>query len=380
MNIKTVRTKEKRIDTHYLSRFNLQSYGGDNLYPQDLLNIVGASGTAELCLDWYAKFIEGSGFADTALNELQANPPQIFADILHGAAYDTARFGGFALLVNYNILGEVSSVYNLPFEQCRLEEPDEDGNVQHIVVHPDWTGKSTRNGQRLTVSDENITRYPVFDPTKAQEQMLAAGGWQGYKGQVLWCSLAGKDTYPKPIYDAALAEICTDEALGTVKYRNAKNNFLLSCMIVTRKSGEGDENAPRNPDRETLDAYDEQLKVLQGDENALKIMHVSLDPMEEKPEIVPFQTKNFDKDFTATEASVVERIYAQFHQEIFHSIRLGKLGFSGRVMQDAYAHYAGEVVTEQQFICRHIAKILANWWQRNDYTPTIAPMKYFIPA
>ena len=107
-------------------------------------------------------------------------------------------------------------------------------------------------------------------------------------------------------------------------------------------------------------------------------MLLELENGEDKPEIMEFPTKNFDKDFEATETSVVERIYAQFHQELFYSIRLGKLGFSGDVMRDAYEYYAGEVTNEQRFISRYFAQVLARWHDEayRNISTEIEPLRY----
>lgn len=380
MNVKTAKKPQKRIDISYVSRFKMQAYGNDNLYPQNLRAITQSSGTAELCLARYTKFIEGYGFADEGFSELVANHRGETADdILHNVAADLARFGGFAVHVNYNVLGEITTMAHVPYENCRLEEPDDAGHVAHIIVHPDWTGKTTRMGKVLRVSEETIDRICVFDPRPevVLSQMELAGGISQYKGQILWFSMAGAGTYPTPIYDAVVTEISTDEGLGNVKYRNVRNNFLVSCMLVTKRGiPRIDTETGEEEEREMISAED--LKVFQGDENTGKIMLVEVENDEDKPEILAFPTKNYDKDFSTTDASTIERIYAQFHQELFYAIRMGKLGFSGDVMRDAYEYYAGEVTTEQRAIQRAFARIMKAWgsgeWADTDFT--LQPLKY----
>ena len=380
MNVKTAKKPQKRIDISYVSRFKMQAYGNDNLYPQNLRAITQSSGTAELCLARYTKFIEGYGFVDESFSELVANHRGETADdVLHNVAADLARFGGFAVHVNYNVLGEITTMAHVPFENCRLEEPDDAGHVAHIIVHADWTGKTTRMGKVLRVSEETIDRICVFDPRPevVLSQMELAGGISQYKGQILWFSMAGAGTYPTPIYDAVVTEISTDEGLGNVKYRNVRNNFLVSCMLVTKRGiPRIDTETGEEEEREMISADD--LKVFQGDENTGKIMLVEVENDEDKPEILAFPTKNYDKDFQTTDASVIERIYAQFHQELFHAIRMGKLGFSGDVMRDAYEYYAGEVTTEQRAIQRAFARIMKAWgsgeWANTDFT--LQPLKY----
>lgn len=380
MNVKTAKKPQKRIDISYVSRFKMQAYGNDNLYPQNLRAITQSSGTAELCLARYTKFIEGYGFADENFSKLVANHRGETADdVLHNVAADLARFGGFAVHVNYNVLGEITTMAHVPYENCRLEEPDDAGHVAHIIVHPDWTGKATRMGKVLRVSEENIDRICVFDPRPevVLSQMELAGGISQYKGQILWYSMSGSSTYPTPIYDAVVTEISTDEGLGNVKYRNVRNNFLVSCMLVTKKGiPRIDTETGEEEEREMISAED--LKVFQGDENTGKILLVEVENDEDKPEIMAFPTKNYDKDFSTTDASTIERIYAQFHQELFYAIRMGKLGFSGDVMRDAYEYYAGEVTTEQRAIQRAFARIMKAWgngeWADTDFT--LQPLKY----
>lgn len=377
MNVRNAKKPRPRVEVGYLSRFKLQSYGNDNLYPQHLQAITRASGTAELCLNRYAKFIEGYGFANEAISDVVVNHVGTTADeLLHDIAQDVARFGGFALHVNYNVLCQITEINFVPFENCRLEEEDDAGNVARILVHPDWTGKKTRNGHVIRVDESNIDRINVFNPNPevVAAQVIKAGGIDNYKGQIFWVSLDGRYQYPTPIYDAVVTDISTDEGLGNIKYRNVRNNFLVSCMLIARKGvPKIDENG--NKVEQQL-ISDEDLTTFQGDENTSKILYVELENDEDKPEVVQFPTRNYDKEFSVTDASVVERIYAQFHQELFYSIRIGKLGFSGDVMRDAYQYYAGEVTNEQRFIERAFERICAHVAEPLTSDFSIKPLKY----
>lgn len=379
MNVKTAKKPKPRIEINYASRFKLQTYGNDNLYPQHLQRITNASGTTELCLERYAKFVEGYGFENVALADKELNGAGATADdILHNVADDITRFGGFALHVNYNVLCQVTGITHVPFEFCRLEEEDAEGNVAHIKLHPDWTGKKTREGKRLMVDEKHIAVIDVFNPNPVvvQQQIMNAGGIDKYKGQILWCSLKGSYQYPIPIYDAIITDISTDEGLANIKNRNVRNNFLVSCMLIAKKGiPKVDENGK---EIEQQMISDEDLREFQGDEKSSKILYVELENDEDEPKVVQFPTKNYDKEFSVTDASVIERIYAQFHQELFYSIRIGKIGFSGQVMEDAYRYYAGEVTHEQRFIERAFTKLFENWHDpllRNaDFS--IQPLKY----
>lgn len=377
MNVRTTKTPPPRIDTDYQSRYNITTYGADNLYPQHLQRITKASGTATLCLNRYAKFVEGWGF-DERLSRMVVNDEGETADtLLHDVVGDLCEFGGFALHVNYNLLGEVSSIHHVPFEHCRLEEPDDVGVVSHVKVSDDWSGTKKHKGHTVSL-EENIETFPVFnpDPVVVLRQIENVGGIDNYHGQIMWCSMDGRQTYPTPIYDAAVTEISTDEGLGNVKYRSVRNNFLVPCMLVTKKgvpytSASGREITPHMIE-------EEDLRDFQGDENTSKIMLVELEDDEEQPQIVEFPVKNLSKEFETTGTDTVERIYAQFHQELFYAIRIGKLGFSGTVMKDAYEYYAGEVTNEQRFIERQIQRVIDVWHDVafRDVNVEVMPLRY----
>lgn len=379
MNVKTAKKPEPRIDISYLSKFKASSYGADNLYPQNISAIAASSGTAKVCLNRYVKFIEGNGFKNVGFAENIVNRNGDTPDsILHLLSKDVADFSGIALHVNYNLMGQIIEVQYVPFENCRLEEEDENGHVSHILIHPDWRGKKTRSGITIKVDSNNVDHIDIFNPKKevVLSQIEKAGGIEYYKGQILWASMDGFFTYPLAIYDSVITEMSTDEGLSNIKNRNARNNFLMACMLVVKKGAPHVDENGNEVEVRMIEADD--LKKFQGDTNGNKIMLVELENDEEKPEVVNFSVANYDKDFTVTENSTVERIYAAFGQELFYAIRIGKLGFSGQVMCDAYEYYAGQVTNEQRFIERAFDKVF-RYWHKSINTSmdfSIQPIKY----
>lgn len=380
MNVKSTKKPEKRIDINYVQRYHMQSYGRDNLYPQNIMSIVKASGTATLCLSRYEKFVEGYGLQDDVLADMIINRDGNTIDnLLKSIACDLTMFGGFALHVNYNVLGQITEVSIVPFEQLRLGETDDNGYVSEILQHCDWRGEKTKNGKRQLVTEQSITRFKVFnpDPNVVIKEIEDCDDIEHYNGQILWLSMDGKNEYPTPIYDAAVTEISTDEGLGNVKYRNVRNNFLVACMLVAKKGAPRINSEGEEIEDDTQLISDEDLVQFQGDSQSSKILYVELENDEDEPKIVNFPTRNLDKEFQVTDTSVVERIYAQFHQELFYSIRIGKLGFSGDVMQDAYEYYAGEVTNEQRFIERALDTVFKYWFDNSiSRNFSIKPLKY----
>lgn len=359
MQIRTLKIPSKRIEAHYNSGLNLVTYGHNNLYPQQVATIVATSAIGSACIKRYADFIEGRGFRDEQLAALELNRFQETADdILAKVAHDVGMYGGLALHVNYDLGGNVVEVQHVPFENCRLEEPDEDGVVHHILLHPDWTQQRTRAGQRLWVNSETVDRIPVFNLDSVREEMLEAGGIGEYQGQILYISNIGANEYAIPRYDCILTELSIDEGISNVKYRNVRNNFLPAGMLITKQGQMAPEGDSGDSDKEFANFMDDFIDF-QGDEKSCNIIGMNVASEEEVPEFRPFEVQNFDKQFETTESSTEGRIYACFGQEAFYCIKQGKVGFGGDVVTDAYSLYNSVTGKERRLIERAFTKVLS---------------------
>ena len=373
----------KRVDVRYLQTLGIQTYGEDNLYPQTFRNILAASSTGAECLDRFADFIEGNGFRDVPFSESVVNRKGDTADDIHAlVCRDVAYYNGLALHVNYNIYGDIVELHHVPFENCRLVESDDNGYVGKIAIHPDWSGQKTRGGKVIKVAKENIDYIDVFNPDKrvVAAQIEAAGGIEYYKGQVLWVSLSGKDIYPTGKGDRVVTEMSTEEGLANVKYRNVRNNFLPAAMIFTKKGTNitFDQDGNEIDSRDDDDSFSDSLLQLQGDTNCGKLMEVTLETDEDKPEVVTLNSQNYDKEFTVTDISVTERIYSAFGQEPWYCIRIGKVGFSGDILEDAFEYYNSIVSKQQRLIERTFTRVFRHFYEAvnasNDFS--VEPLKY----
>lgn len=378
MKVKELSKKaDRRLDVGYIQVLGIQTYGSDNLYPQTLRNIVMASSTGSECLDRYADFIEGYGFRDVAFSEYVVNRRGETVDDIHEAVCrDMALYNGFAIHVNYNIDGKIVEMHHVPFENCRLVDEDSNGYVGKIALHPDWSGKKIRAEKPVKVDKNNVDYIDVFNPRKevVLAQITRSGGIEYYKGQILWVSGSGRNTYPVGRADRVATEMSTDEGLANVKYRNVRNNFFPAGMMITKCANPFDTGDRWEDDN----GFQDTIKQLQGDINASKILEVQIESDEERPEFVEMNTKNYDKEFSVTEASVVERIYSAFGQEPWYCIRIGKVGFSGDILRDAFDYYNSIVSKQQRMLERVFDRIFGYWFEvanpSGDYS--VKPLIY----
>lgn len=367
MKIANLPKAEPALDLRYIRNLGIKSYDADNLYPQNVRNIVLSSKTGSGCLERYADYIEGRGIASEALAGFAVNlDGQTLEDLHAQVSGDLAMYNGFAIHVNYDIEGRIVSLHHVPFENVRVMEPDAEGFVRQVALHPDWSGSLTRSGKTIRVNEANTDYIDVFnpDPVVVLTQMLEAGGPQFYRGQIYYYSREGYMRYPYAKFHAVLADLSTDEGLSSVMLRNVRNNFLPAGAFVRLKS-QGAALTGDEPDGIADEDYSEDLASLQGDQNALKILDITVETKEEMPEFLTFHGTNYDKEFTQTAEETKDSIYAAFGQEGWLAIRNGKVGFSGTLVADVEKDYAKRQVKLQKALTRAYFALLSVWTSQN---------------
>jgi len=378
MNVRTVKKTEKRFETPVVSNLGIQAWGDNNLYPNEILGLVAASESASSCIDRYISFVQGNGFKEEKFSEVIVNQlGETSDDIVQMLAFDVANFRGIAIQVNYNLLGQIVELNHVPFENCRLSETDDKGYVGRIAIHPDWTGKTKRGGKILRVTKENIDFVDIFNPRKEVvfAQIESAGGIDNYKGQIIWISEAGKQTYPKPVHDSVVSQMSTEEGLGNIANRNARNNFLPSKALVTRKGQDVADTDDYQPDDTSIS---DALTMVQGDLSTGKMLHLEIEHDEEMPTVLDLQGTNYDKDYEVTTRTTGQKIYAAFNQEIWYRIMNGSIGFSSEILTDAYEYYSTVTSKERRMIERGFDKIFKHWYRMDNLSMdfTIQPLKF----
>lgn len=368
MNISQAPKSSQRKTDVYDTRLKIKTYDKDNLYPQNVMSIVYASSTASTCLERFQDYIEGNGLSSQKISDMIVNHRQQTMDEIHHlCSLDFGLFNGFSIHVNYDIYCRPCEIQHVPFEDCRIEEPDDNDYVAHIIVHPDWTGNKTRNGKKVFVNANNVDVIDVFnpDPSVVADQIIKAGGIDHYKGQILYYSKAGYMTYPRPRYDSCITDISTDEGLSNVTNRNVRNNFLPAGIVVYYKNktplGYDEKGNPITPDSSATDDFVEQIKAVQGDTKACKLIAFGIDYPQEKPMFEKFNVNNYDKDFSVSQETVEDRIYSIFGQEGWLCLRKGKIGFSGDLINDIKKEYCESVTKYQRPLTNAYFKILSRF-------------------
>lgn len=377
MRVSATKTAPRVERNIYITSKRIKGYGYNNDYPQKILEIVNSSGTGKVCMDIYVKFVGGAGFTDQVFSDTIINSKnERVSSLLRKFAKDLKLYNGFACLVKYDGLGAPSEYYNIPFEHCRLEVIKY-AYTGKIAVHPDWTNQT---GKPFKQDDVKIINH--YDPTTVIAQMTLAGGPEMYPGQVYYFTTDGDFEYPICPFDPIVSDMLTEESVSTVKHRNAKFNFLPSGILVRKGI------KPRtltDGSIDTLNAYNQeqiasadQIKKMQGDENASKIWIVDVDADEEKPEFIDFTAKNYDRQYEVTEKTVQENIGRMFMvPPILRGVDIGA-GFGADLMNNAY-DFMNSVTGDERKVLETVFMDLFQFYMVKFTDFSILPLKYVTP-
>jgi len=364
----------------YNTTQRIKQYGETNSYPQDIRDFINASRTAKSCLNVFAKFVRGAGFALPLLQKLQVNKKLSLFKLHTQIVADFARFKGFAIHINYNGLLDETNYSLVPFECCRLEVNTEKELTGRIAVHRDWTNENGR-----TFKNADITYFDQYTPDKAAVLKLIQAnpeGFAGFKG-LLYYFTEEIETYPLSLFDPIRELMVTQVSADAIRVRNTKFNFLPAGIMYRKgmapefANSEGTEE----PVKQEEDTFAKDMEAWQGDDNAGKIIVLDGGSPEEELKFVEFPIKNLDKLTELTDKIVDAgiRSYMCIPPELMGIA--GTRGLSAETMQESYDFYNSVTSSERDTLEAAYSEVFENLFKKNGYTDVkIAVLKYITAA
>lgn len=349
----------QRLTVKRIASEGVLAYDIDNAYPQRVMDIIKGSATAFRCNEIYTKFIVGQGFADKTFYKSKVNQLGQTNDfILRKAGNDLAMFRGFALHVNYNANYQITDVYSVAFEHCRLAVEKDSYVPYAIAVYDDWNRRKSRQ-----IKKENIDFINFFNPEKVEEEVIAAGGFDKYKGQILYFSVDGHE-YPTATSDPVLEDCVTDGEIKVKKYRDITTNFMASHIYINRAITE---------DGDSTDDLNSVLTSFQGADNSSKIMRVDSAEESQDPKLIKVDYQDTDKLFEYTESSVQDNIRMNYGLAsiLIGKEVAGKLGSASEEIE-AVESYNKKTADERLIIEEVFKKVFTYYYMpinpTNDYS------------
>lgn len=354
---------EKRITSLDNKSLGIVNYDIDNLYPQRVNDIVNNSGTAVTCLRMYSKYVMGGGAKDETFYKAKVNSKGLTVDkLIRKIVWSKGKFNGVAIHVNYNGLLQIVEASFVPFEYCRLIPEDDSENAGKVGIYDDWA-----KTKRKSIDKKKIDFINAYNPKTILDEVEEAGGWENYKGQVLYWTAEGME-YPLAPYDSVLEDMMTEGQLKLFKNNTASKNFLASHLLIVGKS-ESDEDA---------EEFDDNLRRFQGGDGAGTLLVLERENSDEQIELKKVDIQNYDKLYEYTENSSRDSIIKNFLIPPVLLLRTaGSLGTSKEI-SDASDHY-NTITYDDRLVIEEILKEIFSKFYYNicpsdDYS--ILPLKY----
>lgn len=326
--IKNLPDAAPRITVVDGNKLGIKTYGEDNGYPQRMLNLYNASGSAKMCANLCASYLIGKGFEDQYFYHAPINSKGLTPDkLLRRLANDKSKLRGFAIHINYNALYQIEDVSFVPFEHCRhgIEE-----NTGKIGVLKDWYS-SKKGGARRSKSDVTFIDSFNPDPAMIEKQVQIAGSWDAYRGQIYYHS-DDFDTYPLATIDPVLDDVQAEIESATTRRNNLRNNFQLKHIWVEKGQLAADE---------TYDEVVEGVRQFMGSDGKPVTVVFSEDPEgKDIPTLLEVKSQMNDKLFQYTDQAARGAVYTAFGQPaILHSDYMGTNGYNEGQLPQSMGYY-----------------------------------------
>lgn len=332
----------------------------DNAYPERMDRLINNSVTAKSAAAIMVQYLIGKGYGvenDSLIINKDKNLKLIdFADDI---ADDLVKQRGVFIHVNWNALYQVSDFSVIPYEWCRIGKTDSNDYAGKIAVCKEW----------LKPKKADIQLIDVFNPRKKviDAQVEKAGGWEHYKGQLLFVNMDTKLLYPLSRIDP-VSEDCDSEAQASVyKNRLLRKGFFGNTLVVTRPLvGEGLNDKALLDAESEREQFQKAIKESLGAENTGGVLCLEMDFAGEKLEdailIKQIESKIDDKLFDYTETSVRENILVAFNNLPSGLVKTNEsslFGNSGEAIREMKRTYWENTTKERNLLTSVINQLLA---------------------
>lgn len=348
----------------------------DNAYPERMDRLINNSVTAKSAAAIMVQYLIGKGYgtdADSIIINKEKNLKLI--DFADDVADDLVKQRGVFIHINWNALYQISDCSVVPYEWCRIGKKDSNDYAGKVAISKEW----------LKPKRSEIELVDIYNPRKAviDAQVEKAGGWENYKGQILYINMDTKLIYPLARIDA-VAEDCDSEAQASM-YKNKllRKGFFGNTLVVTRPLvGDGLEPGSRALiDAESeRERFQQAIKDSLGAQNTGGVLCLEMDFAGEKLDdailIKQIESKIDDKLFNYTETSVRENILVAFNNLPAGLVKTNEsalFGNSGEAIREMKRTYWENTSKERHLLTGVINQLLQ---RSQDYSSlSVQPLK-----
>lgn len=341
-------------------RKGIYENGDGHSYPLLVEQSISESVTARRCAEMMASYLSGKGFGDN-LNDIIVNEKKetTLLNFTQDVCSSIAEQNGVFIHVNINANYEIDSLEVLPFRHCAIGKKDDEDYNSKIVVCKNWQDSNeVKKAVAFDVYNEN---KDVIDA-----QVKAAGGWNKYKGQILYFKF-GRYIYPEAHIHPVLKDADSEKQTSIYKNTSLHKGYFGKMAIVTKPlvdpniSKEDPEYFEQNQARE---AFRKELNKFIGVENQDGIMHIEMefdsDDIDKEILFKAIDTNLDDALFKHTEQSCAENICVAYsiNPNLIRPTNTALFSQSGEAFKQMKLDYQEETSDERLVIEQLINKLM----------------------
>lgn len=260
------------------------NYGVNNQFPNYLWELYLRSAILQSIINGTADYAGGSSIVYNESNSViqklkdEANKDgETLDDVIKKVIVDYLIFGGFALQVIYNKLGEINELYWLDFRNVRRNKEGD-----KVYYSDDW----------IKHANDYIT-YDIFNPENNKGTSVFY-----FKGHI------SRGIYPVPRYNGALSAIETSTEISKFHLNSILNNFSGN-FIINFNNGQPTEDVQKEIEKKVKDKFS-------GADNAGKFLIAFNDSKENGVSVERIQDDNFDKKYESLRTDTFKEIFVAF--------------------------------------------------------------------
>ena len=278
---------------NFVSAKDLMEWGTRNSYPDYLLDLYNNVPTLSAIINGNIDFITGDDVSILPLtqhltNGIMNNRGDYIREQIKDIAKDYEIYGGFALQIIRNLIGEVAEVYYI---DMRFLRSNKEGNVFYYCE--DWS-KSVR---------KDVIVYPAFMPNLNWDA-LDDEARNRNASSILYVKKVHTQVYPVPLYAAAV-KACEIERQVDEFHLSDINNHFVSSAIINFNNGIPDDDVKEQIEREFTEKF---CGASNGGRTAF-----SWNPNKESAtDIVEFEVKDFGERYKALSDRSRQQIFTAF--------------------------------------------------------------------
>ena len=298
-------------------------YGDRNLYPQYLFNLYQNVSVLKSIVNGIADYVCGENVTITQSKFAEKiNKNDTIEDLVRQMAISLEIYGGIALNVLLNRLGEVAEIYCLDFKNVRSNKKN-----TKFWYSEEWAEKS--------VGRAVATIYPAFDPENPAPS------------SIFYFKIDNFDTYPSPVWGGATTSAECLKHIGEF-WLNSMCNGLSSDYIVNFNQG-----SPSDDQKAELEENFDQKHTSFA--NAGRTM-LSFNPdVQHRTTIEAIPQTDFIDKYNSLYSSAIKDIFTAFriHPALF-GLPTDNSGFNTQDIAEAFKVANKTIVLPVQKIIKRI--------------------------